>query len=387
MASLAQEESRKTSERVKWGIRRKMENGKILGCGRIYGYQIKDGNLISIPNECEIIKQIFYSYLYEGKGTTTISKELTAKAIPTLNGKAWGAGTVLKILKNEKYVGDLTQGKYYTENHLSHKRVKNDGQNPEIPIITIRDHHKGIISREVWDGVQAELERRGQLTREGRKHSRTYWHSGKVSCGTCGRPYNITGVLRLQNRALRCVNRYKFGNEMRVEPNGGTVGCNSQNVNERVLEACMKTVLEQIQICRDEIVEKMLTEIRQIQESQIVVDCKPLKSEIEKLKQKKRKAIDLMLEDLLSKEDLKQQADFYDSEIARLTKEIAESQNIGAAHKNQLDGIRKYISKIDSTEKVDSADIGIYRELLDKIIVQQNQTVDIFLNCVRLDFD
>ena len=57
-----------------------------------------------------------------------------------------------------------------------------------------------------------------------------------------------------------------------------------------------------------------------------------LKIEIENLSRKKRKAIDLMLDDMLSKEDLKKQTEYYDEEIARLTKEISDMQNVGAAH-------------------------------------------------------
>ena len=386
IASLAQEESRKISERTKWGTRRQMENGVVLGCGHIYGYRIEKGKLIFVPDECEIVKKIFHSYLYERKGATTIARDLNALNIPTLNGKLWGPHTILKMLRNEKYVGDLTQWKYCTESYLSHKRVRNKGDNAETPLITIRDHHEGIISREVWDGVQAELERRGRLTKEGRKHSRTYWHSGRVSCGVCGKPFNITGNNNLPNRTLRCINRAKFGKEIRTDLNGDSVGCDSISVNEHILEACMKSIIEQIQLCREEIVGNMLAEICQIQKSHTTFNCGSLKAKIEKLKQKKRKAFDMMLDDLLSKEDLKEQADFYDNEIARLTKEIAEKQDVTAMHKKQLDGIRGYIERINSTENADPANLEIYRELVNKIIVQRDRTVDIYLNCVPFGF-
>ena len=79
-----------------------------------------------------------------------------------------------------------------------------------------------------------------------------------------------------------------------------------------------------------------------------------LKNEIENLSRKKRKAIDLMLDDLLSKEDLKKQTEYYDEEIARLTKEIADMQNVGAAHQKQLDGIRNYIQEVNRTAEHDS---------------------------------
>ncbi|MCM1167188.1 MAG: recombinase family protein [Lachnospiraceae bacterium] len=188
MASLAQEESRKISERTKWGTRRQMENGVVLGGGHIYGYRIEKGNLIFVPDECEIVKRIFNSYLYERKGSATIARELNEQKIPTLNGKLWGAHTVLKILRNEKCVGDLMQWKFYTESYLSHKRVPNKGDNPDAPIITIRDHHEAIISRDVWDAVQKQLEERGRLTRESRKHSGKYCFSEKYAAENAANP-------------------------------------------------------------------------------------------------------------------------------------------------------------------------------------------------------
>ena len=108
MASLAQEESRKISERVKWGVRRRMENGEVFGAGRFYGYKVVDGKLEIVPEEAEVVKRIFHMYLYENKGTTKIAQELNAEKIPTLNGGLWGAPTLLGMLKNEKYAGDLT---------------------------------------------------------------------------------------------------------------------------------------------------------------------------------------------------------------------------------------------------------------------------------------
>lgn len=153
MSSIAQEESRKISERIKWGMKKRMEDGVVLGCGRIYGYKVVDGNLEIVPEEAEIVKQIFHSYLYDGKGSSAIAHDLEEQGIPTLKNRVWSPQHVLKILNNEKYVGDLTQWKVYKPNILAEKTKINRGDNPEAPLITVRNHHKGIISREVWDAV------------------------------------------------------------------------------------------------------------------------------------------------------------------------------------------------------------------------------------------
>ena len=111
MASIAQEESRKTSERVKWGLKRRMEKGDIIGKRRIYGYKVVDNQYEVIPEEAEVIRRIFHEYYYDKKGSTAIAKGLNSDNILSPTGIAWTSCSVLVILKNEKYCGDMTQWK------------------------------------------------------------------------------------------------------------------------------------------------------------------------------------------------------------------------------------------------------------------------------------
>ena len=76
MASLAQEESRKTSERVKWGQQRRMEQGVVFGRDML-GYTVKNGVLSINREEVPVVKAIFHKYTNEGKGAHAIAGELT----------------------------------------------------------------------------------------------------------------------------------------------------------------------------------------------------------------------------------------------------------------------------------------------------------------------
>ena len=386
MASIAQEESRKVSERVKWGIRRKMENGWVYGYKNMLGFRTANGKLEIVPEEAEIVRRIFHSYVYEGKGCHTIANELNAAGLFTVQGKMWREDGVNRILKNDKYVGDLTQNKHYTVDFLSKRKVQNNGDNPDAPLITITDHHESIISREIWDLAQQQIYERGKMAKEGRKYSRHYWFSSKVVCGKCGYPYNVTGDTARKKRPLRCVNRAKYGKDPRIDANGFKAGCDSKSINETVLACCMKYILEQIQVSRSEIVNQLLAEIQIIQSNEPAVNCNHLKEEIENLNRKKRKAIDLMLDDLISKDDLKKQTEFYDTEIARLTEKIVESQNVGAAHQKQLDGIRNYIKQVNDTAGMDTDSTEMYGELLKKVVVHDEGKTDFYLTCVPFGF-
>ncbi len=140
-----------------------MENGWVYGKSRMYGFEIKDGQLYIVPEEAEVVKHIFHTYLYDGKGCHTIANELNAAGYLSINGKMWREDGVCRLLKNDKYVGDLTQWKHYSTDFLSKKVVQNNGDNTDAPLITVTDHHEAIISREVWNGVQQQIYERGNF--------------------------------------------------------------------------------------------------------------------------------------------------------------------------------------------------------------------------------
>ena len=296
-----------------------------------------NGVLEVVPEEAEIVKQIYHMYLYEGKGSSVIAHELSDKGIPTLKNRVWSAQHVLKLLKNEKYVGDLTQWKVYKPNVLAEKTVINHGDNPDVPLITIHDHHEAIVSREEWNAVQAELKKRSALSLEGRKHFGSFWLSGKVSCGKCGYTYVSCGSTKQAVVQMCCRNRMLYGKEQKYAPNGELIGCNAHSVDERIVAKAMDTIISNLGGISDTLETQLIDDIKKVQSMQTEFDPVPLKDEIAKYKTKKQKAIDLMLDELITKDDLKKQTAFDDSEIVRLTEKIAKCSNIAAQQNAQLD--------------------------------------------------
>ena len=146
MASVAQEESRKISERVKWGQQRSMERGVVFGCNNIYGFSLQGGELTVNPEQAAVVREVYRRFLMDGKGTYIIARELTAEGIPPPSGKgkSWSSTMVLRLLRGEKYCGDLLQRKSCTPDFLDHRKVKNEGQSPQV---YLRDHHEAIVPR------------------------------------------------------------------------------------------------------------------------------------------------------------------------------------------------------------------------------------------------
>jgi DNA invertase Pin-like site-specific DNA recombinase len=181
MSSIAQEESRKTSERVRWGQKRCMERGVVFGA-RAFGYDLKDGKIAINEAEAKTVQLIFDLYL-SGMGILLISKELENRGISSPSGDLrWAPVTILRILKNEKYIGVLKQKKLVTVDYLSHKRKRNEG---EENFIIVENSHAPIISKEIFDRVQSEIVRRRTATIEKSRYSNRHVWSGKVKCAYC----------------------------------------------------------------------------------------------------------------------------------------------------------------------------------------------------------
>ena len=152
-AAFSQEESKNMSDNIKWGIRAKMRSGGVcLNCTRFLGYdKDKNGRLIVVESEAVVVRKIFELYL-QGFGVRKIKKYLEENGIKTVTGKdVWSTSTIDRILSNEKYVGDVLMQKSFTEDFLTGKRKKNEG---ELDMFFIKNDHEAIISREIFEMVQ-----------------------------------------------------------------------------------------------------------------------------------------------------------------------------------------------------------------------------------------
>ena len=273
-ASDAERESLKTSRRVKWGHKQRMQSGVVFGRKEMYGYNIvKDekGNqhFEIIPKEAAVIKQIF-EWFASGEGTHRIGKKLKEKDIDTKRyANSWTTIVILRILRNEKYVGDLAQGKTYTPNPLDHKKKYNTGESYKY---YITDHHpeSAIIDRELWNKVQTILQEKAPSEEIKAKHSNRYWTSGKVYCGLCGGRY-VSYVKKQKNipyRAWVCFENHQRGKYKQITLETGKteiVGCNALRVNDRVLQTAIHDIItEYIIPYRETLLDEMKKEIAEL---------------------------------------------------------------------------------------------------------------------------
>lgn len=193
LSSVAQQEVENISNNVKKGLAMKMSRGELVGFAGAFGYDYDPATkAISVNREqAEIVRHIFNRYV-SGVGTSTIARELEEMGVLNPSGsKIWHQSTVAGIIRNEKYTGDLLQGKTFTVDPISHRRLENLGESDKY---LLKDHHEAIISRELFSQAQEILEKRSQChsnarlkTNEYRSlYTNKYAFSCKCRCGFCG---------------------------------------------------------------------------------------------------------------------------------------------------------------------------------------------------------
>ena len=186
LASYAQEESFSASENQKWRIRKNFQEGKPWDA-TILGYRYKNGRYEIEPNEAVIVRKIYDLYL-EGRGLQAIANILNAESISTRFGKKWHISTVRLILSNPTYTGDLLLQKTFRTDHLTKRKVKNNG---ELQQFLVEEAHEAIISHEEFKRAQEIREKRaGKHAPAGKKYDARYPFSGLIICGCCGAHYH-----------------------------------------------------------------------------------------------------------------------------------------------------------------------------------------------------
>lgn len=381
MASIAQEESRKTSERVRWGQKRQMEKGVVFGRD-LLGYTVHNGKLSINEEEVPVVKAIFHKYVNEGKGTHVIARELMEEGMRPKRIALWSNTVILRILRNEKYVGDLLQKKTYTPNYLTHAKKYNHG---EEDMVYLKNHHEPIINRELWTRTQEELKRRSPSEEQKSKHSNRYWCSGKIRCAECGSRF-VSRTKKLKNgeiyRAWRCHSAANHG-ALKKDADGKNIGCDNSSINERSLKTCMHYCITLVQGEKDTLKKEILEEISKLQkESANEMSSKKIQKKIEKLETKKRQSIDLMLEGLITKEDLKKQTDWYNEELESLNIQLAEALSKDKVQSRQVNDMEQYIKALDEIMDIGEHNELLYKEVLDYIEVHKGSILDIWLKCI-----
>ena len=373
MGSIAQEESRKTSSRVKWGQTRQMERGVVFGRSML-GYDVKDGVMTVNPEGAEVVRLIFQMYGVEKKGTSIIASELRNRGITSFSGNPrWSGSHIIKILRNEKYVGDLVQ--------------KKTGQEP---MVALTDHHEPVIDRELGDIVQAELGRRNCRGDQPSGHANRYIFSGKIKCGLCGASFVSRKKKRKDGTVYKRWGCYTATIEGRrhLDSQGNEVGCDvGKMLRDELALSMLRQAVATLDMDRARItanVTALATEAIRAGERGSGESAEKLTHEIEQLARKKEDVMDAFFSQNITKEEMRMMNDRYDARLSALQERLSairEREKLCYDTGQLSADVGRQVSAILSGETESEV---FYKNILEQMTVYPDSHVELRLNLLPM---
>lgn len=363
MSSIAQDEVRKISERVRFGFKRAIENGVVLGNDRIWGYEKREGRLAVREDEAEIVRAIFDLYANQRLGIRAISAWLAGHGYKNTRGNDFSFSTIRGILANPKYKGWYCGRKSSKIDYKLHT-IK---YFPEEEWVMYQDaeHVPPIVSEELWDKANLILGERSARHGAGNRtgcQSR-YPYSGKVVCLVHKLPY------------YRSLYRRKSGDreiwQCQEYSRKGRSGCTAPVLYTAELDEIMRQALDELSVDREEILLGLL-EIYQSLGSgrKAEEDIARCRTDIDNILKRKDKLLDLKIDGLISGEEFARRNDRFNEEVERLRSRMEELEEEKQSRQDMLqsiDVLRQAIAGELSFE--DGFSVGVVDALLDRVEV------------------
>ncbi|MCI8587500.1 MAG: recombinase family protein [Clostridia bacterium] len=370
MSSMAQDEVRKISERTKFGFKRALEKGTVLGTDNIWGYKKKKGKLVIDEEEAHCIRETFDIYANDSKiGLKKLSKLLKEQGYCNHNGNPIHPNTLKRIIQNPKYKGYYTGGLSTVVDYRSKKRNFNDQAEWKV----YKDYEKvpPIVSEELWEKANQKLLARSKKAAMYQKHQTLYALSGKLYCDKhkCG---FVRKIRHYKNKGdviyWYCADFHKTGKK----------NCILACFKEDDLYDILLSIFKSYEIYKEEICEELLSFYKELskEEENIEQEVK-LQNELEVLERKKDKLLDLTLDGLLNKEDLGNKKVIIETEISKIQAKLKELECKKKTLKEEKYQDTKLKESMLKQLVITKDNLENYiEELLDKIIVVEKTSPD-----------
>ena len=173
LAAIAEEERKSVCTNVRWTMQSRFRRGEVLvDANRLLGYEKdENGKLIINKEQAKIVRRIYKMYL-DGESAYSIAEQFNEQGVPTYTDKPWSSERILRIISNEKYMGDCKLQKSFVNDNG--RQVINKGQRPQY---YVKFDHEPIVSRRRWEAAQKIRERRKK---------KVYPYSSLLRCPYCG---------------------------------------------------------------------------------------------------------------------------------------------------------------------------------------------------------
>ena len=369
LSSLAESESVSISENEKWSIQRRFKDGSFIIAYPPYGYKNEDGKMVIVPEEAEIVKEIYAASL-AGKGTSRIAKDLNARGLLTKKNKPWTSSTVRGVLTNEKYTGDAIFQKTYTDSSFT--RHINYG---ECERYLAKNHHEAIISHEDFDRAAQVLAQRGREksnTGGAGKYQKRYAFSGKIKCGNCGSTLKRTIHYKPSGDyiAWTCSTHLKDKD-----------ACEMKFIRQTDIEAAFVMMMNKLIFSQNKIIKPFVRTLRETNEKDRIRQVRVLEEQIDKFKEQQRVITGLMKSGYLDPTVYVREAGEVQMNLDSLEAEkvkLSQCINGSFTHVAEAQKILHFINRTDHLEEFDE---GAFQKFVDEIRVLSRDEIEFRLKC------
>ena len=379
MSSMAQDESRKISERVKAGQKISRERHILYGNGNILGFRRENGTYVPEPEQAETVRLIFQMYSSGKVGLQKIVAELYRLGRLDAGGHvSWDASKVSRVLHKATYKGCICYNKSHSDGYLTQKRIKNLD---ESSYIYVKGDFEPLVSEEMWERCQQILASRSArvIDENGKKHkymrntTKSVW-TAKLRC-SCG-----AGFIQFKWRVNRdgavihgfqCYRRTRRPSISYLQEHGLdlSISCQIKAISEWKLDLMAAKVFEHLTFDKGKTVKEVYKILSRCmaEEKTVRISRKAmLEKSIAKQRERLDKYIDLCADGIITKQELMERRKGLDNQIADLQSQYEsveqEDERSGALDMKQLS------QKLDEWQRASKNVVD--RELINSCVAQ-----------------
>lgn len=370
MAGVAQDEVRKLSERLKFGFRQSIKNGRVLGNDKLWGYDKKDCRLTVNEKEAEAVRLIFDLYANRGFGIRRLSQALFQEGFTSRNGNRFNELTIRHILTNPKYKGWYCGNRTQSADYRTKKKIVLDESewvtypDPDIP---------PIVPEALWDRANALYKTRSAQMRAhqaGAGYHNRYAYSGKIICETHGATYH--------RQVLHSLNGGKEVWQCRVYRQQGRAGCSAPQLRTAELDRLMAEIFTELARDQNAIIDTVVSLIQTAPAGHAYArGAERYRTETELLNAKKDRLLEMNIEGVITTDEFKERNDSFNRQIQAIgqkLKALRQEEKKSEITAKSLHPIRAALFR--ELRFADGIDSELVTALLDHILVKKDSTKD-----------
>ena len=367
MSSIAQDELRKLSSRIKFGHQQAIKSSVVLGNSRIFGYKKENKRLVIDEAQAPMVRDLFRLYATGEYSMKQLEVMFYEQGYRNYNGNKIAHTTMSGIISNPKYKG------YYVGNKVRIVDMFTKKQKflPPEDWVMFKDETGDIVpalvSEEIWDKANEVLRRRSEdvKNRQGVcNHANLL--TGKLFCAHCGAAY-----YRRESKSKDGTVNSKWVCSNKI--NNGADACPSFPIYENEIKPILFEVFNESRVDVEALIESYIEMFKSMEaDDEAAKQIEEQKRVIELADQKKNKLLELVTLGTITTANFKSMTDTCDREIAEARRIISELEEELFTKEEFQKHIAEIRSRLDAAVKeATSGIIGneFVAQYIDKIIV------------------